>query len=51
MNKPSTRIGYSEDDLLNVRRCCLYLATKLGSLADEIVIVGGLVPVVIGSRG
>ena len=44
MNKPSTRFGYSDDDLLNVQRCCLYLATKLGSLADEIVIVGGLVP-------
>ena len=44
MNKPSTRFGYSDDDLLNVQRCCLYLATKLGSLTDEIVIVGGLVP-------
>lgn len=44
MNKPSTRFGYSDDDLLNVQRCCLYLATKLGSLVDEIVIVGGLVP-------
>ncbi len=44
MDKPSTHNGYSEDDLLNVRRCCLYLATKLGSLADDIVIVGGLVP-------
>ena len=44
MDKPSTQIGYSEDDLQNVKKCCLYLATKLGSLADDIVIVGGLVP-------
>ena len=44
MNKPSSHIGYSEDDLENVRKCCLYLATILGDFKDDIVIVGGLVP-------
>lgn len=44
MNKPSSYIGYSGDDLEIVRRCCLYLATKLGSLSNDIVVVGGLVP-------
>ena len=44
MNKPSSYIGYSDDDLEIVRRCCLYLATKLGSLSNDIVVVGGLVP-------
>lgn len=44
MDKPSSYLGYSDDDLQIVRRCCLYLATKLGSLSDDIVIVGGLVP-------
>ena len=44
VNKPSSNLEYSEEDITSVRRCCLYLATKLGDLADDIVIVGGLVP-------
>jgi hypothetical protein len=27
-----------------VRQTCLYVATKLGDLLDELVVVGGLVP-------
>ena len=44
VNKPSSHLEYSEEDITSVRRCCLYLATKLGDLSDDIVIVGGLVP-------
>ena len=43
-DKPSHYLGYSEDDLIAVKRCCLYIATKIGDLLDDIVIVGGLVP-------
>jgi len=35
---------YSADDLHRVRKACLYVATILGDLIDDIVIVGGLVP-------
>ena len=42
--KPSTGHGYGIEQLVFVRRTCLYLATKLGDLLDEIVVVGGLVP-------
>ena len=44
MDKPSHYLGYSEDDLIAVKRCCLYVATKIGDLLDDVVIVGGLVP-------
>ena len=43
-DKPSYYLGYSEDDLTVVRKCCLYIATKLGDLLEDIVVVGGLVP-------
>ena len=42
--KPATRDGYGSEQLALVRRTCLYLATRLGDLLDEIVVVGGLVP-------
>ncbi len=42
--KPSHYLGYSDDDLIAVKRCCLYIATRVGDLLDDIVIVGGLVP-------
>ena len=32
------------EQLVVVRRTCLHIATKLGDLLDEIVVVGGLVP-------
>lgn len=42
--KPSTRDGYDPEQLKRVQRICLYMATKLGDLLDEIVVVGGLAP-------
>ena len=41
---PFNATDYSPDDLLHVRQICLYVATVLGDLLDDIVIVGGLVP-------
>ncbi len=42
--KPSTSDGYGIEQVASVHRTCLYMATKLGDLLDEIVVVGGLVP-------
>ena len=42
--KPQSGDGYESTQLENVRLTCLYMATKLGDLLDEIVVVGGLVP-------
>ncbi len=36
--------GYSGESLALVHSTCLYVATKLGDMLDDIVIVGGLVP-------
>jgi len=44
MAKPRTAAGYDRAQVARVRSACLYLATKLGDLLDELVIVGGLVP-------
>ena len=44
ISKPSTGDGYGYEQLGFVRRTCLYIATKLGDLLDEIVVVGGLAP-------
>ena len=44
MPKPRTAAGYAGGQVVNVRAACLYLATKLGDLLDELVIVGGLAP-------
>lgn len=43
-HKPSSGDEYGIEQLGVVRRACLHLATKLGDLLDEIVVVGGLVP-------
>ena len=43
-SKPATGGGYGSEQLDHVRRICLYMATKLGDLLGEIVVVGGLVP-------
>lgn len=43
-DKPSTAAGYTSEHLELVRSTCLYVATKLGDLMNELVIVGGLVP-------
>lgn len=42
--KPRTADGYRGEHLALVRATCLYIATKLGDLMDELVVVGGLVP-------
>ena len=42
--KPRTAAGYQRAQVTHVHATCLYVATKLGDLADELVIVGGLVP-------
>jgi len=44
MGKPTTAAGYVGKNVALVRATCLYVATKLGDLLDELVIVGGLVP-------
>jgi hypothetical protein len=43
-DKPTTAEGYPPGQVARVKATCLYLATKLGDLMEEIVIVGGLVP-------
>ena len=43
-SKPATLDGYPRARSARVRATCLYIATKLGDLLDEIVVVGGLVP-------
>ena len=42
--KPPTAAGYPSDQVARVKATCLYLATKLGDLMPELVVVGGLVP-------
>jgi len=42
--KPTTAAGYPPEQVARVRATCLYLATKLGDLMPEMVVVGGLVP-------
>jgi hypothetical protein len=36
--------AYSHAQLQRVRATCLYIATKLGDLLDDAIVVGGLVP-------
>lgn len=43
-DKPTTAEGYRGDHVTLVRATCLYVATKLGDLMDDLVVVGGLVP-------
>ena len=42
--KPTRASEYSSEQAELVRGTCLYVATKLGDLMDELVVVGGLVP-------
>lgn len=44
LEKPSTADGYRSEQVDLVRATCLYVATKLGDLMDDLVVVGGLVP-------
>ena len=43
-DKPSFASEYSREQAELVRQTCLYIATKLGDLVDDLVVVGGLVP-------
>jgi len=43
-DKPTTAAGYPPGQADLVRSTCLYVATKLGDLMDDLVVVGGLVP-------
>jgi hypothetical protein len=42
--KPIKASGYTPEHLAKARSLCLYVATKLGDLMDDVVVVGGLVP-------
>lgn len=42
--KPTFARDYKPEQFALVRATCLYLATKLGDLMDDIVVVGGMVP-------
>lgn len=43
-DKPTTARGYRREHSELVRATCLFFATKLGDLMDDLVVVGGLVP-------
>ena len=43
-DKPKHASEYQREQVELVRATCLYVATKLGDLMDDLVIVGGLVP-------
>lgn len=43
-DKPTTATGYRSEQAELVRATCLYVATKLGDIMDDLVVVGGLVP-------
>lgn len=43
-DKPTTAAGYKNEQIELVRATCLYVATKLGDIMDELVVIGGLVP-------
>ena len=42
--KPRYASEYGGDQVELVRATCLYVATKLGDLTDEVVVVGGWSP-------
>lgn len=46
-DKPNLASEYDSEQVERVRETCLYIATKLGDLMEDIVIVGGLVPTLI----
>jgi hypothetical protein len=43
-DKPRHAWEYPSEQVTLVRATCLYVATKLGDLMDDVVVVGGLVP-------
>lgn len=44
MTKPAYASEYSREQAELVRATCPYVATKLGDLMNDLVVVGGLVP-------
>jgi hypothetical protein len=50
-NKPTLASDYSAAGVQLAHSASLYIATKLGDLRDELVIVGGLVPSLIVPQG
>lgn len=44
LKKSTTAADYPPEQLTLVKSTCLYLATRLGDLMDDVVIIGGLVP-------
>jgi hypothetical protein len=49
--KPKHASDYDSQQVAIVKATCLYVATKLGDLIDQIVIAGGLVPSLIIGQG
>lgn len=49
--KPTGAPGYPAENTGRVRQVCLHLATKLGDLLDDLVVVGGLVPSLLIDQG
>lgn len=43
-DKPTPAAGYEGGHTEFVRATCLYVATKLGDMMDDLVVIGGLVP-------
>jgi hypothetical protein len=50
--KPKQASQYESAQVESVKATCLYVATKLGDLIDDLIIVGGLVPsLIVDQRG
>jgi hypothetical protein len=43
-DKPKRASEYKSEQVDLVRATCLYVATKLGDMMDDLLIIGGLVP-------
>lgn len=50
-DKPKQASEYKSEQVELVRATCLYVATRLGVLMDEVVVVGGLVPSLLIDQG
>jgi hypothetical protein len=50
-DKPKRASEYKSEQLVLVRETCLYIATKLDDLMDEVVVVGGLAPSLLIDQG
>ena len=50
-DKPKRASEYGSAQVALVRSTCLYVATKLGDMMDDVVVVGGLVPSLLIDQG